>query len=202
MILPVIDDIVQKSLQYLSHYFLRLKTSPYLARRSYSTPLFMKSSLIFLMFLSGLFSSEAQSIDALLEKYNTRSVPYITVQELKMDASEFLILDTRKKEEYDISHIPNAVWVSEKVTDSTYAFAKAYKDKPVAVYCSVGIRSERYGEQLKKRGFTDVRNVYGSIFAWKDAGYEVVDASQKVTDSVHVFSKVWGKYLKTGTKVF
>ena len=129
-------------------------------------------------------------------------MPYISVQQLKMDMSDYLILDTRKKEEFDVSHIPGAVWVSEKVDENIYAFAKAKKDQPIVVYCSVGIRSEDFGERLKKVGFTNVKNLYGSIFAWKDEGSEVQNNKKQPTDSVHVFSKVWGKYLKTGNKVF
>lgn len=129
-------------------------------------------------------------------------MPYISVQQLKMDMSDYLILDTRKKEEFDVSHIPGAMWVSEKVDEHIYAFAKAKKDQPIVVYCSVGIRSEDFGERLKKVGFTNVKNLYGSIFAWKDEGYEVQNNKKQPTDSVHVFSKVWGKYLKTGNKVF
>lgn len=162
----------------------------------------MRNLVVILMFLSNWFSSNAQSIDSLLQRFNSRSVPYVSVQELKMDMDKYLIFDTRKKEEYAVSHIPNAVWVSEKVDDSIYAFAKAKKEQPIVVYCSLGIRSEAFGEKLKKLGFTNVKNLYGSIFAWKDEGYEVIDESGMETDSVHVFSKVWGKYLKTGKKVY
>jgi len=151
----------------------------------------------------------AQSdIDLLLKEYNTRSVPYISVEQLHKKPSKYLILDTRKKVEYDVSHIPGAIWVSEKLNDSIYAFANvpsqqtgAKKNTPIVVYCSIGIRSEDFGEQLLKQGFTNVKNLYGSIFAWKDAAYPLVNKQNKPTDSVHVFSKMWGKYLKTGIKI-
>ncbi len=141
-------------------------------------------------------------MNLLLKKYNTGSVPYISVQELKMNKGIYLILDTRRKEEYDVSHIPNAIWVSEKVKDTVDALSALDKDQPIVVYCSVGIRSEDFGEKLQKQGYTNVKNLYGSVFAWKDAGYQVVNAKGKITDSVHVFSKVWGKYLQTGVKVY
>ena len=155
-----------------------------------------------MLFLTTAASWGQTDIDELLKQYNTRSVPYISVQQLKMGMSDYLILDTRKKEEYDVSHIPGAIWVSEKMNDSRYAFAKAKKDQPIVVYCSVGIRSEDFGEQLAKKGFTNIKNLYGSIFAWKDEGYELQNKKKQPTDSVHVFSKVWGKYLKTGNKVY
>lgn len=158
--------------------------------------------LIALSFSLFCFSQSEKTIDALLSKYNTRSVPYISVQELRMSADKFQILDTRQKPEYDVSHIPNAIWTSEKVNDSLLATLNLDKEKPVVVYCSVGIRSEQFGEQLKTKGFKNVKNLYGSIFAWKDAGYPVLDSTNVETDNVHVFSKIWGKYLKTGEKVY
>ena len=141
-------------------------------------------------------------MDLLLTKYNTRSIPYISAQDLKSNLDNYLILDTRKRKEYDVSHIPGALWVSENVNDSIYAFSKINKSQPIVVYCTVGIRSEDFGEQLEKVGFTNIKNLYGSIFAWKDEGYDLHNLKKQKTDSVHVFSKVWGKYLKTGNKTY
>lgn len=160
-----------------------------------------KTALLLALFMASMVLGQSD-MDLLLKQYNTRSVPYISVQELKKDQEKFLIFDTRKKGEYEVSHIPNAIWTSEKVNDSIYAITDVAKNQPIVVYCSVGIRSEDFGERLKKMGFTNVKNLYGSIFAWKDEGYELRNAQEEETDSVHVFSKVWGKYLKTGKKVF
>lgn len=150
--------------------------------------------------LFSLQLSAQSDIDLLLKEYNQRTVPYISVKELKQHPSDYLVLDTRKKEEYRISHIRKAVWAGE-VVDS--AFAKAYpnKSQPIVVYCSVGIRSEDFGQRLQELGYTNVKNLYGSIFAWKDKGYPVYNQYEKMTDSVHVFSQQWGKYLTTGIKV-
>ena len=163
----------------------------------------MKQFLLSLLFFSVISATFAQtSIDVLLKDYNSRTVPYISVQELEKEQSKYLILDTRKQAEYDVSHIPGAIWVGEQL--DTIAFAKAYPTKSItiAVYCSVGIRSEDFGEQLLAIGYTSVKNVYGSIFSWKDAGYVLENLKGQKTDSVHVFSQVWSSYLKTGIKVY
>lgn len=157
-------------------------------------------SYILCIITASLYSQS--TIDSLLQKFNQKTVPYISVQELKKDASSYLILDTRKKKEYEVSHIPNAIWVSEKLNIDDPAFAKANKNQPIVVYCSVGIRSEDYGEELKKMGYLNVKNLYGSIFAWKDAGYTLKNANGKLTDSVHVFSRRWEQYLNSGIKVY
>lgn len=161
----------------------------------------MKLAVI-ILFLISVPTWGQEPMDVVLNTYNDRTVPYISVEDLYKNKSKYLILDTRKKEEYTVSHIPTAIWSSEKL--DVYAFAKAYPDKskPIVVYCSIGVRSENFGESLQKLGYTNVYNLYGSIFSWKDKGYTVVNQKKKPTDSVHVYSKEWGKYLKTGIKVY
>jgi 3-mercaptopyruvate sulfurtransferase SseA len=66
----------------------------------------------------------------------------------------------------------------------------------------VGIRSETISEKLKKAGYTDVHNLYGGIFEWKNKDYPVVDSEGKETENVHAYSKVWGKWLNKGVKVY
>ncbi|MGB3590435.1 MAG: rhodanese-like domain-containing protein [Nonlabens sp.] len=140
------------------------------------------------------------NIDELLEQLNDDSVPYIHVQDLSKNFTEYQILDTRKKSEYEVSHLPGAIWVGQSYRRSRIKMLDA--TTPIVVYCTVGVRSEDYGERLLKAGFTQVYNLYGSIFSWKDAGYNLVDGNNLPTDAVHIFSHEWGKYLKTGKKVF
>ena len=158
---------------------------------------------IFLCLCVGCRNIAAQpatgSISELLSRYNEMSVPYISVQALKRDFDQYVILDTRTREEYEVSHLPNAIWVGEDY-DEAY-FPRLEKEMPIVVYCSIGIRSESFGEDLIEVGYKRVKNLYGSIFAWKDAGYEVFDNKDQPTDRVHVYSKKWGKYLKSGIKV-
>jgi rhodanese-related sulfurtransferase len=144
--------------------------------------------------------NENYSIPALLDKYNDNSVPYILVDALQADRDNYVILDTRKKNEYEVSHLPGAIWVGEKLNSKR--LPNLLSHQKIVVYCSVGVRSENYGEQLLKAGFSQVFNLYGSIFSWKDAGYEVFNSLEKPTDSVHVYSERWGNYLKTGKKVY
>lgn len=161
----------------------------------------MKYIVVFLLFCTSFHSQAQKTIDSLLDKYNKGTVPYITVQELEANLEDYLILDTRLKEEYELSHLPGAIWVSEKLNDTIYAFAKAKKDKPIVVYCSIGVRSEDFGEALQERGFTQVYNLHGSIFSWKNQGLPIINNTGKLTDSVHTYSKQWEKYLKSGVKV-
>ncbi|GAK75215.1 rhodanese-like domain protein [Nonlabens ulvanivorans] len=163
----------------------------------------MKKLILFISFLSISTSIQAQEINELLHQYNRMSVPYITVQTLKMEYDQYIILDTRKKPEYEVSHLPGAIWVGEDFDAKKLNTLKhVIGDNPIVVYCSVGIRSEDYGEKALQAGFKNIFNLYGSIFSWKDAGYSLVDSNDMATERVHVFSKEWEKYLKTGEKVY
>jgi rhodanese-related sulfurtransferase len=161
---------------------------------------------IFLFFLFASTTLTAQKdLDELLNAYNTRSVPYISVEELRMNQlnDTVVILDAREPQEYKVSHIPTAKNVGFKhFSSKEKQLQELSKNTPIAVYCSVGIRSEQIGEKLKKAGFTHVKNLYGGIFEWKNKNYPVIDSTGTKTENVHTFSKIWSKYLHAGNPVY
>lgn len=112
-----------------------------------------------------------------------------------------LILDTREKNEYDVSHLANAQWVGYDTFDDN-TLTGLPKDTLIVLYCSVGYRSERIGERLQKLGFTNVYNLYGGIFEWINQGQIVVDLTGEPTEKVHAYSKKWGVWLYKGKKVY
>jgi rhodanese-related sulfurtransferase len=165
----------------------------------------MKNSLFILVFLvtTSLFAQE--SIDNLLKVFNTHSIPYISVEELRrLQMNEpVVILDAREKEEYEVSHIASAKYIGfTEFTSENILKEITNKNTPLVVYCSLGIRSEEIGEKLKKEGFTNVKNLYGGIFKWKNKGYPVIDTSGNNTEKVHAYSIVWGKWLTKAEKVY
>lgn len=162
----------------------------------------MKTVLTTTLLFFVAFLTQAQTIDAALEKYNNKSVPYIMVQELESSYDDYTILDTRQKKEYDISHLPGAIFIGDKEHLHNYLATNPDRSKPVVVYCSIGVRSEDAGEMMNNLEFGNVKNLYGGIFMWKDAGFKVVDSKNNPTDTIHVYSKEWGTYLKTGKKVY
>ena len=142
------------------------------------------------------------SIDDLLNKHNDHSVPYICVDELSKLTTPHLLLDTREKEEYEISHLEHAIHVGFndfKVSKTTNLLPN--KDTMIVVYCSLGIRSEIIGKKLIADGYTKIYNLYGGIFEWKNKGKKVYGSKQE-TPKVHAYSKAWGSYLLKGTKVY
>lgn len=150
-----------------------------------------------------LFGFSQKTIDQAIEKYNTGSIDYIGVDTLKekLDAGQdWVLLDTRAKAEYEVSHLKNAIWVGYKAFDKS-KIEHLDKSKTVIVYCSIGVRSEQIGEKLQALGFENIKNLYGGIFEWVNEGYPVFLKGLQ-TQKIHAFNKSWSKSLKRGQKVF
>ncbi|MEO0733067.1 MAG: rhodanese-like domain-containing protein [Bacteroidota bacterium] len=104
-----------------------------------------------------------------------------------------LFLDAREPAEYTVSHLPGARLLGYDRPD--YAVLKNVdKDRPLVVYCTVGYRSERAAQQLRKRGFTQVYNLYGSLYAWALADLPLENA-QGPTNQLHTYNKKWGTFV-------
>ncbi|MCB0558078.1 MAG: rhodanese-like domain-containing protein [Phaeodactylibacter sp.] len=122
------------------------------------------------------------------------SVPTIGVQELRNIQNEVYIFDAREEEEYRVSHIEGARYLGYKKFDEQ-KLADVPEDARIVLYCSVGYRSEKIGERLQKMGFTDVNNLYGSIFEWVNQGYPVVGADGATTPKVHTYNSKWSQWV-------
>lgn len=165
-------------------------------------PKSMKRHLHLLLFLVLGVVSCAQSIPDVLEKYNDHTVEYITVASLDT-LNTPMLLDARELEEFQVSHIKDAVYVGYTDFDIKSTQEKIPDpNTPLVVYCSIGVRSEDIAEQLITAGYTNVKNLYGGIFEWKNQGRPVVDQTQKQTEKVHAFSKYWGRFLTNAEKVY
>jgi rhodanese-related sulfurtransferase len=157
------------------------------------------------LFLFATATNAQKSLELLLQVNNNETIPYISVTELRslQLKDSVVILDTREIKEFEVSHIASAKYVGYKRFSSEEISAEILnKNKLIVVYCSLGIRSEDIGEKLKKEGFTNVKNLYGGIFEWKNNTFPIIDSEGKNTENVHVYSKFWGNWLKNGKKVY
>ncbi len=159
----------------------------------------------FTIVLTGLMMSLGfgqKNIEDTLRRYNKNTVDYIRVEVLRT-LDDFQILDTRLREEYEVSHIKNAIWVGYKNFDSLSFIQKhPNREKITIVYCSVGVRSEDIGEVLIRNGYKRVFNLYGGIFKWSNMGFPVYDSLENKTKNVHAFGKEWSHLLTKADKVF
>lgn len=162
----------------------------------------------FWLFLSALvttstFSSAqttSRSYKVMLETLYKKTVPLVSVAEVKK-MQPVVLLDTRSRAEFEVSHLPDAQWVGYDDFDLSRVQAIP-KTANVVVYCSVGYRSERVGEKMLAAGYQHVHNLYGSLFEWVNEGNPVVDRQGKPTQRVHAYSPLWGIWLKRGEKVY
>lgn len=137
--------------------------------------------------------------DHKLQRLLSFSVPVISPADAHEQRDSVVFLDSREYEEYTVSHIPSAVHVG--YDDFDINEIKYHKNQPIVVYCSVGYRSEKIAERLIKAGYTDVRNMYGSLFEWANCGLPVINAQGMPTDTIHTYNRRWSKWLTHPDKV-
>lgn len=140
---------------------------------------------------------ENPDFDKRLTNLLSFTVPLIGVDELEQKKQDVYILDAREKEEYQVSHIPDARYIGYNKF-SGEMISDIPKDATIVVYCSVGYRSEKIGEKLKSEGYEDVYNLYGSIFEWVNSGKKVENAEGQKTEDVHTYNKKWGQWVIEG----
>ena len=163
----------------------------------------MKKVVLYIILGLSFSGFSQKSMSKILKQYNKESIPYISVEALKNEESEVILLDSREEKEYQTSHIKGAIPVGYDFFNlDTVQQKLPNKDSKIVVYCSIGIRSEDIAEKLKKAGYNNVYNLYGGIFEWKSNDNKVYNSGEKETDSIHTFSKKWSKWLRKGTKIY
>lgn len=92
----------------------------------------------------------------------------VTSEEMKeiMTLDSIQLIDVRSLQEFREGHLEgaqNLVYDNEFV----YKISQLDKDKPVAVYCRTGRRSEKCSSILKKAGFKKIYQLKGGLTQWK-----------------------------------
>lgn len=155
-------------------------------------------SLIFTGCFGQEFSKSAScknpDFDAKVNSYLSYSAPVISVASAEKDQDKIIFLDAREKVEYDISHIPGAVYVGYKDFDIKKLNHIA-KDSKIVVYCSIGYRSEKITAKLRKAGYKYSYNLYGSLFEWVNLDFPVQDKDGQWTNKIHSYNKSWSKWV-------
>lgn len=87
------------------------------------------------------------------------AMPVITWRELVEQKNEVMLVDTRTAEEYSFGTIPGAVNIP--LDDMRSRIAEIPTDKPVVLFCAVGLRGYLAQRILMGRGYKNVRNLSG-----------------------------------------
>jgi rhodanese-related sulfurtransferase len=104
-----------------------------------------------------------------------------------------VLLDVRTPEEWDVSHLPGARRVDPSAAAESAA-GGVPKETPIVTYCAVGYRSGEMASRLRAAGFTNVRNLEGSIFQWANEHRPLVRGEERVRQ-VHPYNSFWGRLL-------
>lgn len=155
------------------------------------------------LFFMPVLALNGQDFNKMVDELLSGSIPVIQPEALKTlsdNQSKIVILDTRERNEFNVSHLRNAKWVG--YDDFELSRLTFDKKSEIIVYCSVGYRSEKIGEKLKDAGYLNVKNLYGGIFNWNNKGYKLVDLQNKETQKIHAYNESWGKWLTRGQKVY
>lgn len=101
-------------------------------------------------------------------KDSTISVKQLEEMLVKRESGEidFVLVDVREPNEWDIVHIPGAELVPKGEFLNGSALSKMPTDKPVVLHCKVGGRSAEVLAVMKGAGFSDAIHVGGGVVAW------------------------------------
>ena len=85
-------------------------------------------------------------------------------------SSDTVIVDVRDKDEFDESHIPDALQMSRGTIEFEVEDKFPDRNTTIICHCGGGGRSALAAETLQKMGYKNVHSMAGGFKAWKTAG--------------------------------
>lgn len=121
-----------------------------------------------------VFIVSASSLPALAEPH--KRVDAKTASKMIETGAIDMILDVRDIDEYSgpDGRIKGAQLVPLNKIPASMDKLASFKDKTLLVYCAVGGRSNDAARYLASKGFNNVFDLSGGIYAWKAAGLPVI----------------------------
>ena len=119
---------------------------------------------------AGSFPYTVGEISGMIEALEFQAAAYREVQGL--DAAEVIanldpvILDVRRKSEFDQGHIEGAVLIPVQEIQRRHGELAEHKDDPIFIYCRSGNRSTVAAKILIDNGYTQIINLRPGIKDW------------------------------------
>lgn len=101
--------------------------------------------------------------------YNFDTELEITPREVKKlidDKADFVFIDCRRQNEWDITHIDGARLLPVQELGARIGEFEGLEDKQIVVHCKSGGRSLQFTQILRQQGFDNVRSMAGGILLW------------------------------------
>jgi rhodanese-related sulfurtransferase len=171
----------------------------YFLQREFYKKSMIKRFSIFLFLTFHVVTALAQNpkgFDEMARKMKGKS-DTVGIATLKkwIESEKIVVLDTREAKEFAVSHILKAKHYGYDKPNKD-VLKDIPKDAVIVTYCSVGYRSGKVAEDLKKQGYKNVYNLYGGIFNWANNG-ELIHRRTIRTNEIHGYSKSWSKWVNT-----
>jgi rhodanese-related sulfurtransferase len=96
-----------------------------------------------------------------------------------------VLIDVREPRERAVSVIPGSI------TPDALARLGPPDDRPIVVYCTIGMRSADWTQRLRADGWVNARNLSGGVLAWAAAGGAFEAPDGRPTRHVHVYGPTW-----------
>jgi rhodanese-related sulfurtransferase len=141
-----------------------------------------------------LVSTNNLTFDKELRSLLELNTAIVSIDEIIDNTASFVFLDAREPNEYAVSHIPGALNIGYNRWD-TSLIENIDKDQPIIVYCSVGYRSEKITKRIEALGYSNVANLYGSIFEWANCNLPLEDSDGKTSHKIHTYNRKWSKWV-------
>lgn len=118
-----------------------------------------------------------------------------------LDKDTLVVFDVRKAEEYEVSHIENAIRVDPDVKPANFInqHGGRLNGKTVVFYCSVGRRSSalvsRIDDLVQAKHAKASYNLAGGLFHWRNEKRPLMSNGQATT-SIHPYNIFWGRLIE------
>jgi adenylyltransferase/sulfurtransferase len=108
----------------------------------------------------------AEAADAAAESTISVTTLEQMIKERDEGTRDFLLVDVREENEYEINKIPGSVLIPKGEFLNGNAFDKLPSDKQIVMHCKTGVRSAETLALVKGAGYADAVHVGGGVVAW------------------------------------
>lgn len=109
-----------------------------------------------------------------IQEYKAAVLDPVGFKEMMEENSDLQLIDVRTAGEVASGYIPDAINIDFRSPDFREAMGKLDRNKPIAVYCAVGQRSQAAYEMLKEMKFHEVYHLEGGTVAWQQERYQLI----------------------------
>lgn len=105
---------------------------------------------------------------SIAEMWSAHKVPLSTFRALLDSLPDAQLVDVRTPREYANGHIPGSINLDIRAEDFEERIrAKVGIDRPVLLYCQMGIRSGRAANLMRDMGYSELYDLEGGFAIWK-----------------------------------